>query len=107
MTSHYRFEHSPRRQSRSRTGNRLENLRSAIFAERRIEQPAALAELEQRRLKPANIFARKIAAGNGRFGRTMRLVEPGRGFCPPRSPTRPCFARRRLAAVFEGRLDAV
>src|ERR1700694_2752046 len=101
------LEHSPRRQSRSGTGSRLENLRSAVFAERRIEQPAALAELEQGRLKPANIFAREIAAGNGRFGRTMRLVERGHGFCPPRSPIGPRFARTRLAGVFEGRLDAV
>src|SRR5260370_17152603 len=106
LTFHYRLS-IDRGDEPNRTDNRLENLRSAVFAGRRIEQPAALAELEQGRLKPANIFAREIAAGNGRLGRTLRRVERGHGFFPPRNPMRPCFPRPRPPPAFQGRLHAV
>src|SRR5438093_3492182 len=47
--------------------------RSAL-AERRIEQSAAFAELEQRRLELAEVLARKLAGSNGSGGGPRRIA---------------------------------
>src|SRR5205085_1443089 len=88
-----------------RERRKLQRRRSAVFAKRRTEQPAALAELEQRRLKPSDVVARKLAAGKGRLGVLVGSIE--RRFARRRAPFRGRSARRRRAAIFERWFDAV
>src|SRR5262249_57117506 len=65
--------------------------------------PAAFAEFEQRRLKPADVLARELAARNGRFGRIVPRVRPWGRLCSTSGP----IGRRRGARILERRLDTL